>query len=195
MTTVKAVPAASLTVSRREILGYLGVKGEYDRSLECLIDECLGEMLSVITFRVCYDRFPALLEDGRLDLGFARVKSDDLAERIEGCSGIILLAATLGLGPDRLIARYSQTEPSRAVVMQAVASAVIEAGLDAFCAELASKYRTRERYSCGYGDLPLELQRDIFAALDCERAIGLTLNASCLMSPTKSVTAIVGIEH
>ena len=51
------------------------------------------------------------------------------------------------------------------------------------------------RFSAGYGDVPLELQRDIFALLDCPRRIGLTLNESLLMSPSKSVTAIVGISR
>jgi len=37
------------------------------------------------------------------------------------------------------------------------------------------------------------MQRDIFAVLDCPRKIGLSLNGSLLMSPSKSVTAIIGI--
>ena len=39
----------------------------------------------------------------------------------------------------------------------------------------------------------LRYQKDIFSVLDCQRKIGLTLNDSMLMSPTKSVTAIIGI--
>jgi cobalamin-dependent methionine synthase I len=37
------------------------------------------------------------------------------------------------------------------------------------------------------------LQKDIFAALDCPRRIGLTLGEGMLMSPTKSVTALIGV--
>ena len=51
----------------------------------------------------------------------------------------------------------------------------------------------RPRFSPGYGDLPIEIQKDIFRALDCPRRIGLTLNENLLMSPTKSVSAIIGI--
>ena len=51
----------------------------------------------------------------------------------------------------------------------------------------------RPRFSPGYGDLPLELQKDVFRVLDCPRKIGLSLNESLLMSPSKSVTAIIGI--
>ena len=38
------------------------------------------------------------------------------------------------------------------------------------------------------------MQKDIFAALDCPRKISLSLNESLLMSPSKSVTAIIGIS-
>ena len=51
----------------------------------------------------------------------------------------------------------------------------------------------RPRFSAGYGDLDVSFQKEIFGVLDCHKKIGLTLNDSMLMSPTKSVTAIVGI--
>ena len=42
--------------------------------------------------------------------------------------------------------------------------------------------------------MPLEKQKDIFALLDCNRQIGISLNESLLMTPSKSVTAIFGIS-
>ena len=53
----------------------------------------------------------------------------------------------------------------------------------------------RPRFSPGYGDLPLEVQKSVFAVLDCPRKIGLSLNDSLLMSPSKSVTAFAGITE
>jgi 5-methyltetrahydrofolate--homocysteine methyltransferase len=52
----------------------------------------------------------------------------------------------------------------------------------------------RPRFSAGYGDLPLEYQKKIFDLLDPHTQIGLTLNDSYLMSPSKSVTALIGVE-
>ncbi len=184
----------SITVPRSEVCSYLGMAGATHDTLQDEIDDCIKEMLSVITFRACYECYKITASGKRLDLGFAEVESADLSERLKGCSKIILLTATLGIGADRLIARYSLTEPSRAVILQAVASATIEACLDRLCTEFSREFRTRERFSCGYGDLELSLQRDIFAALSCEKHIGVTLNASLLMSPSKSVTAIIGVE-
>ena len=54
--------------------------------------------------------------------------------------------------------------------------------------------KTKPRFSPGYGDFPLDFQRDIFATMSLAKNIGITLNNSLLMSPSKSVTAVIGIE-
>ena len=67
--------------------------------------------------------------------------------------------------------------------------------LDEINDELKEKYDLVPRFSCGYGELTLALQADIFKALPCEKTLGITLNSSFLMTPTKSVTAIIGIRY
>ena len=51
----------------------------------------------------------------------------------------------------------------------------------------------RENAQVLYG-FASDAERDIFRLLDCPRRIGLSLNESLLMSPSKSVTALIGIE-
>ena len=54
---------------------------------------------------------------------------------------------------------------------------------------------TNFRFSPGYGDLPMETQPILLAALDAQRRLGITLAPkSLLMTPTKSVTAVVGMS-
>ena len=106
-------------------------------------------------------------------------------------------AATVGLELDRLIARAQSGAPARALLLQAIGAERIEALADAVAADARADaarrgLAVRPRFSPGYGDLPLALQREIFAALDCPRRIGLTLGGSLLMTPTKSVTALIG---
>ena len=63
-------------------------------------------------------------------------------------------------------------------------------------AELAGLFpglHRTDRFSPGYGDLPLELQAPLCAALDAQRRIGLTVTPSFLLNPTKSVTAVIGL--
>ena len=80
-------------------------------------------------------------------------------------------------------------------MFQAIGAERIEALCDAFCDDISKEYNIaiKPRFSPGYGDLPLECQKDIFAVISPEKHIGLTLTDSMLMSPSKSVTAIVGL--
>ena len=81
--------------------------------------------------------------------------------------------------------------------MHAIGAQQVEGGCDRLCARLAQQFPDRQltdRFSPGYGDLTLEMQRDVMAALDCGRTIGITLTDSLLMTPSKSVTAIIGMK-
>ena len=183
---------------RREILRYMGCKG-YDAELEALIEKGLALCEGKISSRVVYTEFEITRGDAALDLGFAVTDSRALSKALDGCDSILLFAATVGIEVDRLILKYGKVSPSLALCIQAIGAERIEAVCDSFCNEMNEKYASRRyvltpRVSPGYGDIPLSLQRDIFSALYPEKNIGLTLNDSLLMSPTKSVTAIAGIR-
>ncbi len=132
--------------------------------------------------------------------GGLRTDSHSLCRHLAGCEKVLLFAATLGHAPDRLIRRFSVGQVSRAVICQAVAAEMIEAYCDDLNEKLEEKYQAegwtlRRRFSPGYGDLPLELQKDIVRLLNTPKEIGLTLTESLIMLPTKSVTAIIGMER
>ncbi len=181
----------------QEILRYAGMSRQ--EAPDPLMLSCLEE-LGNIDGRLCWKRFPVKREGVWLNLGFCRTDSRSLALNLKGCSSLVLFAGTLGIGIDRLLARYGRLSPAKALWFQAIGAAGIEALCDAFCEEagvLAGSpgrpAAAKPRYSPGFGDFGLDYQPFIFSALDCQRAIGLTLTDSFLMSPTKSVTALVGI--
>ncbi len=183
--------------SREEILRYMGCR-QPDSGTEELLSACLCESADVFGCNVAYCTLPLSLEDECLKLGGLEIVSRDLRKALSHCEGVIIFAATVGLGIDRLIHRYSRLSPSRALCFDAIGAERIEALCDSFCRSMAEKYlldcrSLKPRFSPGYGDLTIELQRDIFSLLGCEKRLGLTLTDSYLMSPTKSVTAIVGI--
>ena len=186
-------------ISRREILRYAGVKGEVS-AFDDLLDECLAEVEGKLIFKVCYRSFPVAREQDCLSLGFCKTASAALAKNLEGCTRVVVFAATVGIEIDRLIARYGALSPTKALFFQAIGAERIEALCDLFERELADTLARegcliRPRFSPGYGDFPLEAQRELFAVLDCPRKIGLSLNQSLLMSPSKSVTALVGVAE
>lgn len=173
----------------KEILRYAGVK-QPAPEVEALMRECIGLTEGKLHGLVCWARYGIQTVEGGLDLGFARTDSHSLMRSLHGCQSIVLFAATIGLEMDRLIARQAQMSPARAHMLEAIGTERIESLCDAFCAEMEN---ARPRFSPGYGDLPLHMQRAVFAALDCPRHIGASLNESLLMTPRKSVTAIVGM--
>lgn len=179
--------------NEREILRYAGCRFS-DSASESLMHSCIDEARSAVSYRLCYVRVPVTVDGGVCDFGSFSVYSKDLSKNLSGCGEVFIFAATVGFGIDRLISKYSRLSPARALMLQALGAERIEALCDAFCGELNFEGNSlRPRFSPGYGDLPLSVQSDIFALVDASRKIGLCLNDSLLMSPTKSVTAFAGI--
>lgn len=186
-------------IDRREILRYAGVN-QASPEVEALMEECLCELAPKLRYDVCFCELPLAIHSTEIRLGGIAVSSADLAKNLRGCTRAILFAATVGIAPDRLILRYNRLSPARALFVQAIGAERIESLCDVLNGEVSAHYarkgaRTRPRFSPGYGDLSLAVQKDIFSVLDCARKIGLTLNDSLLMTPTKSVTAIIGIQQ
>lgn len=182
--------------NKSEILRYAG-GGNDNPAVAKLLDECLAECGDVFKGRICYGTFPVSVNQCVVDLSFAEVQSRSLAKNLKNCDEAVVFAATVGLDVDRMISKYSRIDVSKANFMQAIGTERIEALCDVFCEtlRLSQKYSgffMRPRFSAGYGDLPIDFQRDIISVLDCNRKIGVTLNDNLLMSPSKSVTAIVG---
>ena len=164
-----------------------------------LVNASISEIKGKLSYKICFGEFPVNFFDDHIDLGFAKTESKKLKINLGGCHSAIVFAATLGIELDRMIARYSHTSPAKALILQAIGAERIEALCNSFCRDLAEEKmlvgeKLRPRFSPGYGDLSLDIQQDIFRALDCPKRIGLTLCDSMMMSPSKSVTAIVGIS-
>ncbi len=190
---------SSLTVKKSEIYRYLGYtsSASKEEGIDTIVNEILANVLQNSRPKVCYKRF-SLNVAKEIDFGFMKICSKDLHTNLEGCKEAIIFAATIGLYTDIQIKRESIMSPARACVYQAVGAAVIEAVCDEFnewirIKELAFQNKLKPRYSPGYGDVSLEVQKDIFRELDCAKMAGITLSDSLHMIPEKSVTAMIGI--
>lgn len=185
---------ADIPIDEREVLRYAGCRAEEPEIMK-LLHECMAESADKLAYRLCYRETELAIIGDKCDFGVFTLRSEKLAAHLQGCGRAVIFAATVGVGIDRLIAKYGRVSPSKALMLQALGAERIEAVCDEFCNELKEEYggALKSRFSPGYGDLSLDCQKDFFSVLDCERRIGLTLNSSGLMSPSKSVTAIVGI--
>ncbi len=180
-------------LDRAEILRYARAGGE-EGELGSLLDGVWEAAAPLLSYRVAYRILPVCLTGDTVTVGGASFASRSLCECLAGAREAILLAATVGVGIDRLLLRYGRLSPVRALLLQAIGAERVEALLSVFTRERERELRRlTRRFSPGYGDLPLASQRALLPLLDAERTLGITLNESLLMSPTKSVTAIVGI--
>ncbi len=179
----------ALPVNKEEIARYAGCPRGV---LPPLLEACLAEAAGAVQNRVAWACFSVSLTDEGMDLGFCKTPSRDLARNLLGCERIVLFAATVGAGMDRLVQKYARLSPAKAQLFQAIGAERVETLCDAFCRDFGKDVPLRPRYSPGYGDLPLSVQRDVFAALPLEKSLGLTLGDNLLITPTKTVTAIAG---
>ena len=138
-------------------------------------------------------------EDGRLVIGQMEIQSKSLSRNLKGCRQVVLFGATLGAGVDRLMRRISLTDMARAVILQSCAAAMLEEYCDECQKKIAAELEEehlylRPRFSPGYGDFDICYQEPVVRMLNCAKTIGLTLTDSFMMTPTKSVTAVIGIS-
>ena len=179
-------------VDRREVFRYAGVASP-DDAVNRELDACLALLPPTLRGSVVWAVYDVVRKDDVLDLGFAKTSSRDLARALDGCDRVCVFAATASLLFDRLVRQHETVSPARALLCGALGSERVEALCDTFCDYLSGTYTTHPRFSPGYGDLPLTLQKDLFAALGVTKRLGVALSESLLMTPTKSVTALVGI--
>lgn len=183
-------------LNENEILLYLGYRGqEYPAALKEQIDRCKNEVAAAAQPRLVWRRF--FLEDA--NFAALRLEGKDIGELLKDCREAVLMAVTLGQEVDRLLTRRSVSNMADAVIMDACASTAVENAADNFEADLrreveAEGFYLSDRFSPGYGDLPLSTQKQFCAVLDTGRKIGLSLSPSMMMIPGKSVTAILGIS-
>lgn len=188
-----------MKLDEKEILRYLGYAGKpSDPVLHKIMLSCVEELERIATPRSIFRLFPVTFEENGVRLGNISVKGRDLRQHIRGCGEAVLFAATLGAQADVLLERYSRIDMTRAAVLQAASAAMIESYCDETEQEISAEAARRglflrPRYSPGYGDFPIRLQKDILATLDCPKRIGLSMTESFMLVPTKSVTAVIGL--
>lgn len=192
---------AALVIPEKEAARYLGYGGHPVSEEDLvMIREGITQVKAVVAGKACYCRYGIRVNGDEIELPYGTVKSTHLGKWIEGCDEAYFFAATIGSGFDRLIRRTSLTSMAKGAVLQACGAAAVEAICDeinrVIDEEAAAEGRkTRRRYSPGYGDFALENQKGFFAVLNPAKYIGLTLMDTLIMSPEKSVTALIGVER
>ena len=190
-----------LKIDKDEVLRYLYHQNKpLEKNLDELVDVLIKETVNTARPRFIYNIFTLeknsgiLLKNTELFL-----KGEDIARHLEKSEKCAVLCATLGSEIDMKINYYSKTELLKSVISDACASALIEALCD--YAEAIIKKDAEEnsffitgRYSPGYGDFDISVQRDLLNLIEAPKRIGVTVTGSFIMLPRKSVSAVIGFQ-
>lgn len=177
---------------KKELWYYAGFpRGvEPPENIQKMMEECAQEMRPFIKPQLVYEIFD------RSELSFIIDASKDLTVNMKDCTKVLIFASTIGPLVDSLIRRTQGVDAAKAGIMQACGAMFVESFVDFFNHKIDEEFkgRTKPRFSPGYGDVPLTVQKDFFRLLPCSK-IGLTLMENLIMAPEKSVTAFIGIKE
>ena len=184
------------SINRAEVLRYLGYKGiGADETINSLIDECEAEVLKAAVPRYVY-RVVDVTQGVRLEGTSVTLKGNSIKEHLKGCNKAALIAVTISDGIDRMLRVMQASDLAKAVISDSMASAAIEQVCDkveAVIKEELPEYNQTFRFGIGYGDLPLSQQGEFLKILNAPKLIGLNIGKTDMMTPTKSVTAVIGL--
>ena len=188
-----------LPINFQEVLRYMGAANapEFLQTAQ----KAAEDLRQALSPKYLYLKFPLVFDQTVPIVGNTGLSlpGNDIRLHLAGCHSCYLLAGTLGAGADRKLRLSSHHSMLYSLALDACATEFIESLLnraeDAICRaeEQSGRYIT-SRYSPGYGDLPITLQRQFLALCDAPRKIGLSATEANILTPKKSVTAIIGVS-
>ena len=154
-----------------------------DPELASSMEKALSLTDSALSFRVGFLVVPLSWDEDGFPVFPFEQRSEKLKKNLLGCDRAVLFAATIGSGIDRLIRRFEKADPKMGLLLQGLGAERVESLCDAFNEEVKEVSKetgreTRMRFSPGYGDLPIEVQKVFLPLLDAERRLGITLSES-----------------
>ena len=126
------------------------------------------------------------------------IEGESIGKHLNGCDKVICLAATVGeVIEHEVTEKFRHGEYVNSMLLDAAATTAVEQAADEMEKAIEQKvsrngYKMRWRFSPGYGDWSLNQQAELFK-LAGAKEIGISLTAAMMMSPRKSITAIIGL--
>ncbi len=176
-----------------QALRYMGVPGEGDAAACALLERARQALYAAARPRAVSLR-------AERDALAPYLRGNDIARHLEGCGACVLLACTLGAAADAVQRAANAADMAYAVALDALASVLAEQVADAAERTLREE-AARDglfltgRFSPGYGDYPIELQNELLRLMDAPRKIGLCATPTHLLTPRKSITAVLGLAE
>lgn len=186
----------------KEIYRYMGYPAEYQdipSTLEYMVNEEIGAAIPLLlpkaTYLTCdYDKEIncIITPDGTL-----KITGSGVQNHLIKCTKATIFTCTVGAAIEPMIDAYFKSgEFTRAIILDAIGSAAVEYVADTinqytYAAAHRQKHYLVSRFSPGYGDWDLSIQKELVHAAGGQ-AIDIQVTESSLLIPRKSVSGIIG---
>lgn len=177
-----------------EVLRYMRAGKDPDENIVAVVRSACEKVISASKCVACYITLPIEAGADSVKIGGLELVSKSLSTHLYECCEAVLFCASAGVGVDREIQKSAAVSALESLACDCAGSALVEELCDRFEEDVLGGADTTRRFSPGYGDLSIEYQRDIVALLDTKRHIGVSVTDGLMMTPTKSVTAIIGVK-
>jgi 5-methyltetrahydrofolate--homocysteine methyltransferase len=180
-----------------EALRYMGYgTSTPDEKTKELLLLCEQQLKDAMEPKFIYKVFE--LKDGQIPNCEFELEGQAIASHLENCEKVIFMCATLSSNVDLLLRKKQITSMAEAMITDSLASAVIEQVCDKAEQIILKDFQEYEytwRFGLGYDDFPLSGQKKFLDVLDAPKRIGVCVNSSMMLTPTKSVTCVIGLGH
>lgn len=187
-------------INKNEAARYLGYKDTMpDVNMTKLILQSEIDLLNVIEPRYCYKVFDTEVKEDCVILKGSELvlHGQSITEHLKDCEKAVVMCATLSDKVDKLLRKNEISNMVNALITDALANAAIEQVCDEaekiFMKDFDG-YNATWRFGVGYGDFPITTQKLLLETLDAGKRIGVCATESCILTPRKSVTCIVGLS-
>lgn len=187
-------------IDKSEAARYLGYKDTLpDVNTTKIILQCETDLLKVIKPRYCYKIFDIDFGENCILLKGAQLSltGNSITEHLKGCEKAAVMCATLSGDVDKLLRQNEISNMVQALIIDALANAAIEQvcdGVEEIIMQEFEGYSHTWRFGVGYGDFPLTTQKLLLETLDAGKRIGVCATESCILTPRKSVTCVIGLS-
>lgn len=188
---------------KEEVLRYLGYKNQkIQQSLNDLIDECIKEVQGYIKPKYIFEIYDIKKSKDKIELisSILTFRGKDIINHLKDSKKCVVMAVTLGNDIDTKIRYYEKFNLTKALILDACATSAVENLCDKVQEDIKNKAKSINmgitfRYSPGYGDFSIDIQKDIISSLEANKKIGLSSTENYILIPRKSVTAVIGFQE
>ena len=193
-----SLSATKLYPDTKEILRYMGHRGEAPTEIMQLVDKFSKDTLSKASPKGAFVIRKIYVQKDSVKIGDKVFFSTSPCKNLCDCTEAVLSVLTMGADSERAILSKKSVSPLEALTVSSLFTEALEKYADAFTDELKSTFEAegnflRPRFSPGYGDFLIENQTYFIAETDAGRRCGVSVTDSFILTPSKTITGIIGI--